>query len=322
MTWNYLNRNVAEPFEMAPQLRRVLGGYELSLHIKLHALGWPGWQHAPRVGFTIFPTMSEVKIAAGASRRPGSLGYFHATPNTAFDVMLDPKDQQITYVGQLSEAAMYELEELRRGEVFHINADMFADGYIGRNYVEDGTYVGPGYTQSGEATYVGASYVGMSMTSFSHKIDHENWLQQLHAVGYSDNVLFEVPMPKGSSDKKMAEAVARLKEALADQQQGKDEEAIRKCRIALNAVELSGYGGRRDDTVVNFIKHRANSLSMAERFAAVRTALELYFNQAHHAAGAHPLDYGRVDSTFALASVASLLMLAPRRGKPDPEEDK
>lgn len=133
--WTYIERNVAQAFALEPQLQRVLGGYELKLGVKLHTLGWPGWEQEPMVGLQVMPTVAEVKVSAGSPARTAILGQFSTVPNGGFQIMRHPADAHITYVGQLSSVAIYGLEELRRGDVLHIEARMVADGYIGGHYV-------------------------------------------------------------------------------------------------------------------------------------------------------------------------------------------
>lgn len=205
--WTYLGWSVAKPSALGPQLCRVLGGYELRLNVELQTRGWYGWTHKPPMGLTIMPTIAEVKVSAGSPSRFGSLGRFRSAPDYVKRIGPDADSIRVVYARRLSLAALNELEELRRRDVLGLEAQMFADGYIGGNYVgseDPADYISE---EGDRSRYVGGRFAGTSACTLRQKIDRDDWIQQLRNTGYSDNVLIEVP--KESPNTKSTETTTR-----------------------------------------------------------------------------------------------------------------
>lgn len=68
--------------------------------------------------------------------------------------------------------------------------------------------------------------------------------------------------------------------------------------------------------MVAFLKEKAATLTQAERYSALKVALELYLSPTHHA-NAPEEHYTREDADLALAMTAVLLKTAAFRGGRD-----
>lgn len=259
-----------------------IGSAELELQLELDVVEWDGW--ATNQPLDVVPVAAEVSVARGTDL--AKLGTAPARPGLRFRPPSHSDSQTVAFALPFASKQVEALEDFRNGEPLRLELTAHA------------------------MFYVAGAFAGRGRLVETFTVSRDDWSAVLQAIGYSKHVTVDVPIPS-ATPAGLAEASARLEDALAARQDGRHGDAVAKARVAIEAIEKAGFGGKAPSDVVTFIKENAKRLSMTERYAAVQAALELFLSPAHHA-GTDPDDYTRADSTFAVGVSAAILSLAPR----------
>lgn len=126
---------------------------------------------------------------------------------------------------------------------------------------------------------------------------------------YCDTLVTELRLPT-SGPESTARDRQRLAQAVIARNDGGYAEAMRRCRIALDELKSSGFGGKGPTEVARFLQDKAGTMSQSERLSALQLALQLFLSPTHHA-NAPEEHYTREDAELAIAMTAALLRLAP-----------
>jgi hypothetical protein len=266
---------------------RVFGRHrvQLTLHFMRHAA-------EPSAAWEVFPVGADVVLVnpAATTTRLGSLGYFHADSS---DVRSTPHAS----TGQVGFFCDFDLRQLEAVEAVRDGRDLvFQVAPRWRVY------------RSGRPT-TGSMNGGSPFT-----VPRSTWVGLLGAIGYCEYVSLEVPISRDGTGDEVRRALELLREGLENQQRGDHQDAVLCCRNAIEALGAHGFGGHAPTEVLEFIRRSANRLTLAERVAAFKAALQQFCHPAAHG----EKGFGRLDSSFALACTAALLRVAPTRlGAPD-----
>jgi hypothetical protein len=149
-----------------------------------------------------------------------------------------------------------------------------------------------------------------TVDTYTFKVPKEQWLAVLKSVGYCDTLLTELRLPSSGPDA-TAQGRQRLAMAVQARNDGSYAEAMRRCRIALDELKTAGFASKAPPEIARFLQDKAGTMSQAERFSALRLALQLFLAPTHHA-NAPEENYTREEAELAIAMTAVLLRLAPR----------
>lgn len=129
----------------------------------------------------------------------------------------------------------------------------------------------------------------------------EDWARALADCGYADSINVWVQIPRGS-DAKLRDAGATIARAQADARDPqKAQDAVGKCRIALESAGVTGSGLRVE---IGAPPKRHEDLTFEERLSLLSLALHRFTSPAHHS---NPPDYGPAEARLALAVTAALI---------------
>jgi hypothetical protein len=284
---SYEGQALAEPKELHLHAEALLDGYACRAEIKFETFEWRGWNDGKPLLFV--PVAAMISVRAGRHR--AVLGWCDAVPD---DCLQPPNGGRysgsLSFTVPLTPERLERLESLRNGGeiefVVRVVADPIVDGRIGRR-------------TSCEAHL---------------EVAEKAWAEFLRAVEFEEHVLIDVVLPP-DADPDLRDAYARLRKAVRKRTEGEHGEAIGDARLAIDALERTGFGGKAPKGIVAFFKDNAKRLTMQERYAAVRAVLELFLSPPHHAEHDHE-SFDRRESTFAVAVAAAVLSLAKRYKSP------
>lgn len=232
-------------------------------------------------------------------RGNGNLG----TPASVLSLASHSSTGAVRFTLSLTASALVALETARDGGQLELVMTLTAYPFVITQY-------------QGYAPGVG---IQPTFDTYAFKAPKEQWLAVLKSVGYCDTLLTEVPLPT-SGPEATAQGRQRLVQAVQARNDGGYAEAMRRCRIALDELKIAGFAGKAPADVARFLQDKAGTMSQAERFSALRLALQLYLSPTHHA-NAPDEHYTREDAELAIAMTAALLRLAPHWGTEPKEGD-
>ena len=283
------SRAVAKPVGLRLEAQRSLGQIELRFVVKMSGFGWEDGAHQ---AVHLVPTSAAVKLTAGAHE---STFVCQADGRSAAPLASHPHDFELIYVHHVGIQALRAVEDMRDGAGITLEIWVHA-GAIGVARIDFST---------GRPFDVPTLFEPNITCNLIQKVSPDEWRSAVHPVLGERVIPLEVVVPTGSDS---AEALQR---ALDHREGGRHDDAVAAVRVALDEIGLAGFGGRAPKDVINFIKHQASQLTMAERLAAVRAALELFCSPPHH--GGQTESLTKEDSRFAIAVGAALLKLAQSR---------
>lgn len=285
--WVALQRSVAEPRAARLAAQPMTGGILVSLEVSFHVYEWP-WDQFGAVSLVPQP----VELKARTSQGECLLGLAIPSSGQVVTPMEHSSTASIRFGIPLSMHAISVLEALRDGGFLEVATDLVAHPHLAHAHSDTPIYP--------------------TTTQLHHEVPREEWLECLRVGGYCETLVSEVKIPDEGPPRTSA-ARARFCKAVGARDQGEYAETMRRCRIALNELENAGFGGKAPKDVIAFLKDNAGKLTQAERYSALKVAVELYLSPAHHA-NAPEEHYSRKDADLALAMTANLLELAVSRG--------
>ncbi len=278
--WRIARATVAEVKRVSVTGEPAAGACRLvfTLAHTIHPIGdGPRW--------LIRPTVADIEVALP----PRALPFVRAAPY-ASNVALAPtrtvRDFDLQYAAIIDHSTLAAVEASRNGRDLPLVFWLYGDLYI------DGVHRPDAVSLSAPLT-----------------LPAKDWTSALMAAGYGEFIHLEFAVPKTPGGEALRAALSRLTDAHREREDGHHPDAVVKCRMVLDALDQASFGGHAPADVVNFIKTRANQLTVQERAAVVRAALAVYFSPAAHG----EMAFDRDDSGFSLAATAALLKLAPHR---------
>lgn len=293
MSWSCMGRSVGEPtgatFSGAP----MAGGAQVHIDVAFRLVEWPWEKNGP---ISLVPQPSEVK--ARFARGELNLGFALPSPAQVVVPLSHSSTTKVRYTLAFTTQALAALETARDGGPIDLVMSLVAHPF--------------GLTENpGDAPGIYVVPVGQQFP-FQFQIPKEQWLALLKTVGYCDTLLTELRLPTSGPESTRA-GRQRVVNAVNARNDGRYRNTVQECRIALDALKTSGFGGRAPDEVAQFLQKNARNLSQAERFSALQIAMQLFLSPAHHD-GVPDEEFSREDADLAIAMTAALLRLAPRWG--------
>lgn len=287
--WLCGQRIVAEPTGATVTGSGIAGGAQVHIDVAFRLVEWPWAEKGP---VSLVPQPSEVTARAGRSEL--RLGF--ALPNPA-DVIV-PSNQSATggirFTLSLTTSALVALEVARDGGPLELVMTLVAHPFFIAQY--------PGYAPGVD--------VRPASDTFRFQVPKEQWLALLENVDYCETLVTELRLPTGGPESTSV-GRQRVANAVHARNEGRYRSSMQECRIALDALETGGFGGRAPDEVARFLQKNARKLSQSERFSALQIAMRLFLSPAHHD-GVPDEELSREDADLAIAITAALLRLAPR----------
>ena len=297
MSWECGQRTVAEPTGATVAGTRIAGGAQVHIDVAFRLVEWPWVEKGP---LTLLPQPSEV--TARFDRGELRLGFALPNPTSVVTPAIHSSTGSVCFTLLLPTAALAALETARDGGSLQLVMTLTAYPFVITQH-------------QGYAPGVG---ILPTFDTFAFKVPKEQWLALLKSVGYCDTLLTELRLPSAGPEA-TAQGRQRLAQAVQSRNDGGYAEAMRQCRIALDALKAGGFAGKAPAEVVRFLQDKAGTMSQAERFSALHVALQLFLSPTHHA-NAPDEHYTREEAELAIAMTASLLRLAPQWGT-EPKED-
>jgi len=131
---------------------------------------------------------------------------------------------------------------------------------------------------------LGAGFdIGEDQRIFS--VNQSAWAQVLHDAGYRTTLLLEVPVVSVEVDEHLAEAGQRLAEAKELLLAGKNRQAVRTCRDALEALGEALGDGTGSKTDMKAMVEKPDTLDKDQRLMVLRRAAFTMACLAAHAKG-------------------------------------
>lgn len=140
---------------------------------------------------------------------------------------------------------------------------------------------------------------GMSRTGF--RVRRSIWVDDAERLGALVTVPLLVPLPLGDPESLRAKAGHRLQSAVRAWADGRVDDAVRDARLALDFYDRINPPATND-------KQPPRQRDLAQRFAALRSAVHSLASGAHHNdAVTADFRYDRSDACAIVACVAALL---------------
>lgn len=144
-------------------------------------------------------------------------------------------------------------------------------------------------------------------------VNQTEWIRLLKQVGFSEIILFEVPLPAQSDDGIFRSAVDHLRKARDLFLAGHYDESVAKCRLAIeNCAKAKGDEQQQGSAVKAYCDNRA-AMSTNERLLLIRAAVKHYTQLAHHDLDDGVSGFRRSDASLILGMTAGLLAHAQAR---------
>jgi hypothetical protein len=276
----------------------MAGGAQVLIDVNFRTIEWPWDEHGP---ISLVPQPSEVN--ARFARCQLNLGVALPNPSNVIMPPTHSSTSNVRFTLSLTTSALIALESARDGGSIALEMNLVAHPFVVARYPDSA----PGLE------------VRPTSETYRFSVPQERWLAALKQVGFCDTLVTELRLP-ASGPQSTAEGRQRLMQAVSARETGSYAEVMRKCRIALDALKTSGFGGRAPAEVAGFLQKNASKLSQAERYSALQVATHLFLSAAHHD-GMPEEEFNREDAELAIAMTAALLRLAPRWGVQDTERD-
>jgi hypothetical protein len=283
----YRGRDVAKPSGVTVRGYRDIASAGLEIAVEFTTYAWKDWD-ARRID--IVPLAALLTMRAGG--RQSSLGWCRARPDSLLSPCKVDHRGELQFLVPLTYDQIDKLEELRSGAEVMLELTISVQVLI-----------------TGDSTSFETTTVWLP----AMKIADTEWTTALTSAGFDEHVWVDVQMPKGPGPGGAAE---RLRDALASRTRGRSDEAVAKCRLALDAVEQGGFAGRAPLDVHQWIMTNARKLTKRERVATLRAALSLLLSPAHHVEVPSE-EFSRKDAAAAVALVAAVISLVEQLG-PEP----
>lgn len=287
MHWIVGNRIGARPTAAKVSGASALAGAIVEISVDLALVEWPHFEaHGPA---KFVPQAARLMLQRPA---PVNLGWCIPEPGAAIQLMKHSTEEHLRYYLPISFVELARLEGLRNGRPLGFELSMPALVYIG------------GALQN--------------TTTFALKLEvgRERWSEVLESVSFRRVLITELELPEPSAGSPgTGKALGLLGDAIVAREDGRNSDAVAKCRLAVDALGQAGFGGRAPADVIAFIKQNGKRLTMEERFSVLQAALHLYCSPAHHVAP--EADLSRHDATLALGTTAALIGAAPSRHQGD-----
>lgn len=129
-------------------------------------------------------------------------------------------------------------------------------------------------------------------------VPKSQWVEQLNAVGATDILLLEIPMPLGALSGAQAEAAKQVRQAQAHIIAGNYGDAVGACRVALEELDVKGH------PLNLFHGPGRDSMTKIERGQAMLAAIRHYTHLPHHAGAP---SYSRDEAKLALRVTAAVI---------------
>jgi hypothetical protein len=271
----------------------VAGGIELYVQVAFRLVEWP-WTKKGALSLVVQPC----EVTARTRRGELKLGIAIPTPT---NVIVPPSHSSTTTIGfslTLGASAVASLEASRDGRELELLMPLVANPI----------YLLP---DRRVPDYVPGIDVRPTRVDYAFKVPRDQWIAALVSSGYCETLVTELRLPS-SGPEPLSPGRQRLSDAVKARNDGGYAEAMRRCRIALDEVQKTGFGGKAPAEVAQFLQERAGTMSQSERLSALRVALQLFLSPAHHA-NAPDEHYTREDAELAIALTAALLRLAAIR---------
>lgn len=222
-------------------------------------------------------------FAGGAQSSQKLLGYAYPEAPILIRTTKYPSSPQLMFDLSLSPIQLAELETIRNGGDLHFKLHLYGESY--------GTH-DPLPTHD----------------DINVPVNQTDWIKLLKEVNFADIVLFEVPLPAQSQGGDSRSAVDHLRKARDLFLAGHYDEAIGKCRLAIEGfAKLQGDEQRQADAVAIYCKNR-NEMGVTERLLLVRAAIKHYTQLAHHDLATDSMsNFSRADASLILGMTAGLL---------------
>lgn len=289
MSWQSGQRIVAEPTGAAVTGAPLAGGAQIHVDVAFRLVEWPWKANGP---LSLVPQPSEV--TARCPRSELRLGFAFPNPANVVSPPSHSSSTSVRFTLSLTTTALAVLEAARDGGSLELSMLLVAHPFAIAQYPD----------------YEPGIDVRATTIEYKFQVPKEQWLAVLKSVGYCDTLVTELHLPS-SGPSTTAQGRQRLLQAVQARNDGGYAEAMRRCRIALDELKAAGFAGKAPKDVAQFLQDKAVTMSQAERFAALRLALQLFLSPTHHA-NAPEEHYTREDAELAIAMTAALLRLAPQ----------
>jgi len=282
MTWSVEGRVegrvVAEPGTIEVSGKATLGGIALTCKVHFQLMNWPGWEKVPPYIVELMPcaAATDFRLESSSVRA----GMAHVIAPRIFRPASHASDICVHYELYLSNAEVVEVEERRNAGRIHVQLCLEAIAH---------TPNGATTTQS---------------RLLEKEIPRDIWVSILSSCGFEERLIFEVPLSREATEP--AEATKRLKAAMGRRQTSPAVECVAAARKVVDALKQDGFGGKAPSDVIQFLKGNASRLSMEERYAVLRAALDIYTSPAHHV-NFDDEEFTRTDADMALCLAAALV---------------
>lgn len=286
----YRGRAVAKPTGLTVRGLRDLEGSRLRIAVKFETYAWEDWD-ARRVDVVPRGALVTVRTQRTGGRDGVSLGWCEPHPESHLSPSKEDHEGELQFIIPLTYGQMEQLEELRSGGDLRVELKIAVELKI------------TGDRSSFEMTTVWVP---------SKPVPDKEWTTALTAMGFDEHVWIDVPIPRDAGPGRAARV---LRKALEARTRGHRDEAVRECRVALDAVDQWGFAGRAPSDVFNWIKTNGKNLTMRERVAVLRAAAHMLFSPAHHVEGE---DFSRKFTTASVSVVAAVIALIEDMG-PEPK---
>jgi hypothetical protein len=289
MSWQCGQRIVAEPTGATVSGTSVAGGAQVHIDVAFRLLEWPSRENGPA---SLVPQPSEVVARLAQTELP--LGFALPDPMAVLRPALQSSTGSIRFTLPLTTQALVALEAARDGGPLALFMKLVAHPFV----------------VSHHAGYAPGIDLRPTVREYVVPVPRDQWLNALKTVGYGETLITELPLPQ-SGPATTSAGRERLVKAVSARNEGRYRNTVQDCRIALDSLKTAGFGGRAPEEVAQFLQKNARSLSPAERFSALQTAMQLFLSPAHHD-GVADEEFSREDADLVIAMTAALLRLAPR----------
>lgn len=160
----------------------------------------------------------------------------------------------------------------------------------------------------------GTQYLDCRVQPIMLKIPREDWLAFYTNVGGGYVDVIEVQYSPREAEQ-FKRALIRLQEARSLIQTGAYDEAVARCRHALDAFGQEIESSGKDP--IKALLERATHTGGAKEFVGIAGNLRQLTNLAHHELG-KPMTYSRAEAQFVVRTTESLLTLLGRLAQDDP----
>jgi len=287
MSLNYNSRIIADARITNINGMRGLGVSILRLHVEFRKTPWRA-DEAQIVASVQWGVLN-LRTASGIIRELGRAHLdlpIHLTPSPDGGVVCH------TFSIALSDAQLFAIEEVRKGEHVELRLNLVASGYS-------------------------AQYGHLAITDdISSTVSLSDWARISNELGHGDVIVLGVHLPIGEEAAPLRSAIGFLHQANKHLLNGEYDAAVARCRLAVeSAQKILGDDAATRDAMLTYQKQRA-SMSALQREQMIREAVRNYTHLAHHVDSQGGVEqYGRSDATFLLTMAAAVITKAAARAQ-------